>query len=137
GLPADEAVAEQLDIPAGHFVIQLCSVTYDSTFTPAAYEEKYLPYERSYPSVESEMRYAVFPDITLSRMSTFTLYTNIRISAVKADKTAAQRLLCRDGDPLLLIERIYVQQDERKIGYSRFYARQPYGVLSGISGNVQ
>lgn len=137
GLPADEQVAAALGIPAGHFVIQLCRITYDSTYTPAAYEEKYLPYERSYPSVESEMRYAVFPDTTLGKMATFTLYTTIRISAVKADRQAARTLLCRDGDPLLLIERVFVQQDERKIAYSRFYARPPYGFLSGISGSIQ
>ncbi len=137
GLPADSQLAEALDVPAGHFVIQLCQTTYDSTFTPVAYEEKYLPYERSYPSVESEMKYAVFPDTTIAKMSTFTLYTSIRISAVKAERPVTQRLLCREGDPLLLVERVYVQQDERKIAYSRFYARQPYGALSGTSGNVQ
>ena len=134
-MPADAAVADALGIPEGQFVIQITNCTFDEAYTPMGWEEKYLLYRRSYPSVESEMRYAVFPDVTLSKIAGFTLYTSVRISAVRAGEIAG-RLLCREGDPLLLIERNYVQQDNSRIAYSRLYIRQPFGSLSGTTGSV-
>ncbi len=136
GMPASGPVADALGIPEGQFVIQITNCTFDEAFTPMGWEEKYLLYRRSYPTVESEMRYAVFPDATLSKLAGFTLYTSVRISAVKAAGEVSGRLLCRDGDPLLLIERNYVQQDNSRIAYSRLYIRQPFGSLSGTTGSI-
>lgn len=137
GVSADGEISGMLGIPEGQFVIRFSQMTYSPLWTPLAFEEKYIPYERAYPSVESEMGYAVLPDITLAKMNSFTVYTGIRVSAVAAGEELAVILQCAAGDPLLLIERLYTEQDDRRIGYSRFYAKQPDGFLNGHTGNME
>lgn len=134
GVSAPDFAANALDIRNGAFVFEFSRMIYNEQFEPIGFEEKYLPYERGYPSVEAELRYAVFPDITLSKMSTFSLYTTVQINAVAAPENVAKSLACDAGTPLLLIERVYIQQDRKKIGYSRTYLKSPQGHLSGITG---
>ena len=97
-----------------------------------AYEVKYIPYERAYPSVESEMRFAVLPDLTFSKLNTYEYYTDISVSA---DEVLAALLGCPVGEPLLLLEQIFIRQDGMRIGFSRRYCRQPYYHLSGMLGH--
>ena len=98
---------------------------------------KYVPYERAYPSVESEIHFAVLPDITLSKVSSFGYYTEIEVTAVCAQGKVSEYLQCADGTPLLLIERTFIRQDGKRIGYALHYALQPYGQLKGRSGHMQ
>ena len=137
GVSAPDFAAKALDIRKGAFVFEFSRMIYNSQFEPIGYEEKYLPYERGYPSVEAELRYAFFPDITLSKMSSFSLYTIVKIQAIAASENIAEALACNIGAPLLMFERVYIQQDRKKIGYSRTYLKSPQGYLTGITGNRQ
>lgn len=137
GVSAPDFAAEALDIRKGAFVFEFSRMIYNEQFEPIGYEEKYLPYERGYPSVEAELRYAVFPDITLSKMSSFSLYTTVQVQAVSAPENISEALACETGAPLLLVERVYIQQDRKKIGYSRTYLKSPQARLTGITGNRQ
>lgn len=135
GILPDEVLQKKLDITANQKVIQLSQVTRDPQGTPVSFEIKYIPYERAYPSVESEMRYAVLPDITLAKVDSFEYYTEIQVSAAPAPAQAAMALGCPEGTPLLLIERLFLRQNGIRFGYSRQYSIGDYGTLKGSSGH--
>ena len=135
GILPDETLQEKLEIDVNQKVIELTQITRDSAGEPVAFDVKCVPYERAYPSVESEMRYAVLPDITLSKVDSFDYYTTIQVSAVGATERVAAALQCANGTPLLLIERIFIRQDGKKIGYSRQYRLGCFGTLQGSSGH--
>lgn len=135
GVFPDEQVQKALDIPPNQVVIEFEQLTINPEGAIIAYSKKYLPYEKAHPSVESELNYAVFPEITMPKLDTFSLYTSIRISAVAADDSLADIMQCSPGEPLLLVERFFIQQDEQLAGYALFYVKQPYGQLNGMSGH--
>ena len=134
GILPDERIQKLLDIPANRKVIELSQVTRNAEGIPVAYNVKYVPYERAYPSVESEIRFAVLPDLTFSKISAFEYYTDVIVSAVNANDKIAEILECEKGSALLLIERIFIRQDGNRIGYSMHYNKSPFGNLRGTSG---
>lgn len=135
GILPDEALQQVLDIGPNQKVIELSQITRDPQGKPVAYDVKYVPYERAYPSVESEMRFAVLPDITLAKVDSFEYYTEVQVSAVAAPPEAAAALQCPQGSPMLLIERVFIRQNGRRFGYSRQYSQGDYGKLKGSSGH--
>ena len=135
GILPDEIIQQKLDISANQKVIELSQITRNAQGAPVAYDIKYVPYERAYPSVESEMRFAVLPDITLAKVDSFDYYATIEVRAVGATERVAQAMQCPVGKPLLLIERIFIRQDAKKIGYSLQYSCEEFGKLQGTSGH--
>lgn len=135
GIVPDESLQKTLEIEAHQKVIELSQITRNADGEPVTFDVKYVPYERAYPSVESEMRFAVLPDITLSKVDSFEYYTTIQVSAVSATERIAQALQCKVGDALLLIERIFIRQNGKRIGYSMQYSRGKFGKLHGSSGH--
>lgn len=135
GILPDETLQKKLDITANQKVIELSQITRDEGGKPVSYEVKYVPYERAYPSVESEMRFAVLPDITLAKVDSFEYYTEVQVSAAPAPAQAAAALACPEGTPVLLIERLFLRQNGKCFGYSRQYSLGEYGILKGSSGH--
>jgi len=135
GILPDDNLQKKLGISVSQKVIELSQITRNANGQPVAYDIKYVPYERAYPSVESEMRYAVLPDITLSKVDSFDYYTNIEVSAVGAPERVAKAMGCASGTPMLLVERIFVRQDGKRIGYSVQYSHGEFGCLKGTSGH--
>ena len=134
GIMPDETLQEKLGIEATQKVIEMSQITRDADGIPVVYDIKYVPYERAYPSVESEMSFAVLPDITLSKVDSFDYYTAIQVSAAAASEPASEVLGCPVGAPLLLIERQFIRQDGKCIGYSMQYRKGSFGKLQGSSG---
>lgn len=134
GILPDENIQRHLEISANQKVIELSQITRNAAGEPVSYNVKYIPYERAYPSVESELRFAVLPDITLAKVASFDYYIDIQMSAVGANEKVAQRLQCPEGTSLLLIERIFIQQNGKRIGYSMQYNLGQLGKLQGKSG---
>ena len=60
-----------------------------------AYDVKFVPYARAYPSVESEIRYAVLPDLTFAKLSSFSVYSQITVTAVAAEENRRGRWSAR------------------------------------------
>ena len=135
GIYPDETVQKKLGIQPNQKVIELTQVTRSAEGDPVCYDVKYVPYERAYPSVESEMRFAVLPDITLAKVDSFDFYATIEVSAVGATERVAKAMQCEPGEPLLLIERIFIRQDGKRIGYSQQFTRGDYGILTGTTGH--
>jgi len=135
GILPNKELQEILNIQESRKVIELSQLTRNADGKPLLYDVKYVPYERAYPSVESEIRYAVLPDITFSKVVSYEYYIEISVSAVSADEKTAQMLECPVGESLLLIEQIFIRQDGTRIGYAKRYAKQPCGKLHGTSGH--
>ena len=134
GIYPDDILQEKLGITSSQKVIELAQITKNAQGKPVSYDIKYVPYERAYPSVESEMRFAVLPEITLAKVDSFEYYTTIEVSAVGASERIAQAMQCPVGYPLLLVERIFVRQDGKRFGYSLQYSSSEFGKLEGTSG---
>lgn len=135
GILPDAHLQKKLEIQSNQKVIELTQITRNADGLPVSYDIKYVPYERAYPSVESEMRYAVLPDITLSKVDSFDYYTDIEVSAVGAPPRVAQAMDCPEGEPMLLIERMFIRQDGKRIGYALQYSRGRLARLQGTSGH--
>lgn len=134
GVRPPENVRRQLDITGKQMVIEFSQLTRDKKGIPVAYDVKYVPYERSVPMVENEMRFAISTVPGLSGLEPFDYYTTIEVSAVGAPAKAAKVLGCPEQTPLLLVERVFIRQDGKKIGYSMQYSRRSFGRLHGVSG---
>lgn len=134
GVRPAENVRRMLEIDEKQMVIEFSQLTRDKKGVPAAYDVKYVPYERAVPMVENEMRFAVSTVPDLSGVEPFDYYTTIEVSAVGAPAKVAKVLGCAPDTPLLLVERLFVRQDGKKIGYSMQYSRKSFGRLHGVSG---
>ncbi len=136
-VPPDEDVRSSLELEGKDLVIEFQQIALGEGNVPIGVNLKYVPYERAYPSVEAELRYAVLPDPTLSRLSTFALYTKIEVCAVAAPPEVANFLECAVSDPLLLIRKLFISQSGRKVAYEKQYLRQPFGMLQGTAGHQE
>ena len=134
GVRPEESVRKILETDEKLMVIEFSQLTRDKNGVPVAYDVKYVPYERSSPTVENEMRFTISSVPDLSGVEPFDYYTTIEVSAVGAPKKVADIMCCAEHTPLLLVERLFVRQDGKKIGYSRQYSRKSFGRLLGVSG---
>ena len=134
GVRPGENVRKILEIGEKQMVIEFSQLTRDRKGVPVAYDLKYVPYERSVPMVENEMRFAISTVPDLSGVAPFDYYTTIEVSAVGAPPKAAKALGCAEQTPLLLVERLFITQSGKKIGYSVQYSRKSFGRLHGVSG---
>ena len=132
-LKPTDSVRRALSLKMGKRVIEFIQITRDSNDVPVACNVKYIPYEKTKPSVENEMRFTLMnPSLTFP--PSFNYYSTIEVSAAGAPKEISTVLACRPGAPLLLVERMYIRQDGTKIGYSKQYSLKGFGRLYGIAG---
>ena len=123
-----------LELEPRSVVIEFSQLTKDKNGQPVAFDMKYVPYVRGVPFVENEMRFSIDSGPDFSSMAPFGYYTTIEVSAAGAPEKVAQLLDCSVGEPLLLVERTYINQNEVAVGYSRQYCRKSFGRLFGVSG---
>ena len=136
GMRPDGIIQEKLDIGPKRMVIEFIQITCSDEKGIVACDMKYIPYEKSVPVVESEMRFTLMnPDLTF--VPSFNYYTVIDVSPAAADERIGSILSCPAGTPLLLTEKLYIRQDGEKIGYSRQYSTKDFGRLHGICGAVK
>lgn len=133
GILPDREIQAALKIPSDRKVIEFTRVTYDGD-VPVAYDVKYMPYDKAYPLVESEIRYAVFPEMAAAKVSPFDFYTIMNISAVSVKGKPERILECDENEPLLLITRSFIRRKGQIIGHSKHYPRRPHGLLHGKAG---
>lgn len=137
GILPDERIQKLLRISANRKVIEFSQIARNSEGKPVAYDVKYVPYARAYPSVEKEIRYAVWPDLTFSKMNSFTFYTEVSVRAVSAAGAVAAALECAEGTPLLLVEQVFIEQSGERLAYQTHYSLSSYSCLTGTAGHRQ
>lgn len=101
---------------------------------PYALDYKYLPYHKGQPSIEEEIKYAVFPEIVAHRVSSFAFHTRMEISAEPATAAVAARLGCPENAPLLTMRRLFINHDNSPIAYGTRFARGDRQKLVCYSG---
>lgn len=136
GRVPDREVQEALGLSENSKVLEFTQLIRSAKGTPVGIDVKYMPYRRSYPSVESEMRFAVFPDITMPHVTPYAYYTEFTISAASAVGKQAELLQCVEKTPLLLIRRLMIERSGKRIAYALRYLLPEYGCLFGSSGYV-
>ena len=134
GIRPPENIRKMLELPSRRMVIEFSQLTTDDSGKPVAYDVKYVPYERSMPLVESEMRFTSPGVPELSGLAPFDYYTTIEVSAVGAPEIVSEYLNVKPGEPLMLIEKTFIRQDGKKSGYSLQYSKKSFGRLYGVSG---
>lgn len=132
----EEEVREALGLSENSKVLEFTQLIRSAEGAPVGIDVKYMPYRRSYPSVESEMRFAVFPDITMPHVTPYAYYTEFTISAAAASGKQAEILQCVEKTPLLLIRRLMIERGGKRIAYALRYLLPEYGCLFGSSGYV-
>ena len=101
---------------------------------PVACDIRYCPYVKGTPVIESEIDYAVFPEMAAKKISPFAFHTHLEISVGTASARLSQYLKCSNGEPLLIVQRTLVDSNNQYIGYSAKYMLRSYGNLSAESG---
>lgn len=135
-VPPSPALQELLGLSPSQVVLKFSLLTTNDRQIPISYDVKYIPYEKKSPTVEKELRFAVLPDLALSKISTFSYYAEVAVRAVCADEEIARILQCKEGDALLLVEQTFIQHDGKKIAFARHYGRAEYTSLKGTSGHT-
>lgn len=131
---AAEDIREVFSLRPGSRVIEICRLISEDS-ARVAYDIKYLPYVKGNPMIEQEINYFVpFPDIVSRIVPTFFFYTRMEIEAALPPEKVARRLGCAPTDPVLVITRYFMDQNEACIGYGRRYLRKDHEKLVAFSG---
>ncbi len=126
-IKADSELQRIFNILPGSRVIEICRNIEDNGQC-TAYDVKYLPYTRGKPMIEQEINYFVpFPDIVSLLVPTFLFYTRLELSAQFPPADAASVLGCSVDEPVLVLCRYFMDQNDRCIGYGRRYQSQHGG----------
>ncbi|MGE4353591.1 MAG: GntR family transcriptional regulator, partial [Oscillospiraceae bacterium] len=130
--PSDR-VREALEIGSTQMVIEIRRII-KKRGHPVALDIKYIPYDKGEPTLETELHYAVFPDIAAAKTAPFAFHTRMEIGAeLPTDEVAAQ-LQCSMSSPLLVVYRYLIDQSGRGVGYGIKYMLSEYGRLDAKSG---
>lgn len=137
GIMPNAEQCARLQVPQTRQVIEISQITKASDGQVLAYEIKYIPYERAYPSVEGEIRFASLPDIAFSKLDSYQHYIEVDIRPVCADEKLSKIFSCPVGEAMLLITRTSLRQDNVPVAYSECYCCKELGTLRGYAGHVQ
>ena len=126
-------IASALEMEKKRRVIEIIRVTYRKN-RPIACELRYLPYDQGKPTIESDIDYAVFPEVAVGKTSAFALHTRMNITSEKINEKAAQYLECSTDSVLLTVRRYLIGSDNEPLGYAIRYMLPACGGLSAVSG---
>jgi hypothetical protein len=112
---------------------------------PAAYDEKFIPYERGIPSIEFELHFSEFPDMFEDRFAPMSLCTEMTIGVETAPGHVAAALGIAEAAPLLVVSRLIRAAEEKSadhpdgkpLGYGKQYLTEAFGKLSAKSGIIR
>lgn len=126
-------VAEVFKLTSHDKVIKVIRNIYRNKLAVAC-DIRYYPYMKGQPTIESEIDFAIFPELAAAKASPFAFHTHMDISAEPATAQITEYLNCQPGEPLLVARRTLFDIQNQCIGYSIKYMNQIYGALSAESG---
>ena len=100
---------------------------------PAAYDIKYLPYEKGKPIIEKEIRYATFPEMVAKHQSLFSIKKTLKISVPVVSPEINNLLKLDNGESILLVEQKIFSEQDKLIGYGQLFIRGKYCNLVATS----
>lgn len=104
---------------------------------PAAYDIKYLPYEKGKPIVEQEIHYATFPEMVAKHQSLFSVKKTLKISAPSITPELNKLLNLDDQESVILVEQEILNDQRKLIGYGQLFIRGKYCNLVAVSSYHQ
>ena len=116
-------------------IVRIVKIIYNKE-KPVACDIKHLPYIKGVPLIESEIGYAIFPEIAAAKTAPFAFYTKIEISAELPDNEIQKLLSCSANIALLVIHRYFYNLNHEVIGYGKQYRLPNELGLTGYSGYV-
>ena len=125
--------AEALSLAEGSPVVHLRLVVLDGP-RPLACEDKYLPYRKGFPTIESVTHNAEFPELVDRKLYRIAMHCDLRLRPARLDAERARLLGRKEGEPALLARRLIQSDGGRRLGYSLAYLLEEYGELAGSSG---
>lgn len=132
-ITAPDDVASVFGLTSDDMVIKVIRMISHKN-TSVACDIRYYPYVKGIPTIESEIDFAVFPELAAAKASPFAFHTHMEISAESAAGQITDNLNCAEGDPLLVVRRTLYDAQNQCIGYSIKYMKSSYGPLSAESG---
>lgn len=130
---ADERVSAELGLALGQMVLGICRII-SKDGRPVAVDYKFIPHEKGKPLIESEIDYAILPDIAAAKAGPFAIHTVMEIGAEMPDEEVCVLLGCTTNVPVLAIRRRLADLDGNPVGYGVRYQLQEFGSLYAISG---
>ena len=134
-LTPEEPIAQALKLEKRSAVIAMERIMVENG-SRYAVDLKYLPYKKGHPTIEEEIRYAVFPELIAQNRPSYSFYTEMQITAEPADARIATKLQCEEGVPLLVMRRYFITNDGKPIAYGVRYLRGGSAPLRCFSGAV-
>lgn len=134
-------VAEMLQLKKHQMTIAIRRIL-ERDGRPAAFDEKFIPYERGVPSIEFELRFSEFPGMFEERFAPMSLHTDMTIGVEAAPVHVCKALGLKSSAHLLVISRL-IRADSDKpevdpagmpVGYGKQYLTEAFGKLSAKSG---
>ncbi len=104
---------------------------------PVGYENKYLPYRKGFPTIESLIHYADFPELVDRKATHFELHCELEISPGVFDSESEKLIDCSAGEPVLVVKRWIKNDENHTVGYGISYLRKEYGALSAESSYMK
>lgn len=128
-----EEISRLFHLKTSDKVIEMIRVIFNEE-VPVACDIRYCPYVKGSPTIESEIDFAVFPEMASAKTSPFAFHTHMEISAGTASGKLLKYLKCKENEPLLIVKRVLIDSHNQFIGSSIKYMLSSYGCLTAESG---
>jgi Transcriptional regulators len=109
--------AQQLGLPPGSKVIELKRLVCRGEQI-VGIEEKYLPYLKGKPLLETQMEYADFPEVVAKHQESVPVRNDMVISAHTLSTRQAELLGQEPGSPALMLKQVIYSRDDKPLGIS-------------------
>ncbi|MDR3588129.1 MAG: GntR family transcriptional regulator [Negativicutes bacterium] len=128
----DHEPAKQLGLAPGAKVIQLKRMLYQGE-RPVAIEEKWLPYLKGKPLLETQLEYADFPEVVAKHQDSVPVRNDMLISVGIMTPEQAELLAEEPDSPALVIKQVIYSKDDKPLGISRIVCHKDRFQLKATS----
>lgn len=131
----DHEAVRQLGLAAGAKVILLKRLLYQNE-QAVAVEEKWLPYLRGKPLLETQLEYADFPEVVAKHQDSVPVRNDAVLSVGSLSAEQAALLGEEPGSPALLIRQVIYSRDDQPLGISYMVCHKERFQLKATSYSV-
>lgn len=133
---ASNTVTSILEMKNERVVILIQLALYNGDI-PVACEDKYLPYRKGTPAIESLIHYSDFPELVDKKLVRYELHCELEIAPGRLGEEHARLLGCRADEPTMEVRRTIKDETGANIGYGVAWLLPGYGPLVAVSGYVK
>ena len=132
----DEALCRELRLEPQQWIVSIQRTLRGDSRTEIC-DQIYLPYRKGMPLVETEIKYAEFPDLVKNKVSEFSVYTRMEIGVEEVRGEIAHRLDVPEGCRLMVICRYLVDRNDCTMAYGKQYLHPECGRIVAYSTNSE